>query len=400
MARSPLFTSALLGAMLAIAGCSGGKEEATPDAAAAAAAAATAAAEKAIEDAPLPPLASESALPEEVRAELNEVFKGDLDEMVKRRLVRVGVTYNRTFYYVNKGEQRGAAYEYIKLMEDELNKRRKTGNLKVAFWPIPLPRDQLLPALVDGKVDIVIAQLTVTPERQKLVDFSNPTREMVDEIVVTGPDAPPIATVDDLSGQSVFVRKSSTYYQDLLALNERLKAAGKPPVILDAAPESLEDDDLLEMANAGLLKIIVVDNYLANFWKQVFPNITVHDTVAVRTNGTLAVAFRKNSPQVAKGLNAIIKNYGKGSAFGNTIEKRYLQSTAYVKRRQLGGGPQALPGYRQPVQEIRRAIQRRLPADGSAGLPGIKAGPQGQESGGGHWCHAGNAGDGQGTQGR
>jgi membrane-bound lytic murein transglycosylase MltF len=316
--------------MLAMAGCSGSKQETVPDAAAAATAA-TVAAEKAIEDAPLPPLASETALSEGVRAELNEVFKGDLDEMVKRRLVRVGVTYNRTFYFVNKGEQRGAAYEYIKLMEDELNKRRKTGNLKVAFWPIPLPRDQLLPALTDGKVDIVIAQMTVTPERQKLVDFSNPTREMVDEIVVTGPDAPPIATVDDLSGQSVFVRKSSNYYQSLLALNERLKAAGKPPVILDEAPESLEDDDLLEMANAGLLKIIVVDNYLASFWKQVFPNITVHDTAAVRTNGTLAVAFRKNSPQVAKGLNAIIKNYGKGSAFGNTIEKRYLQNTSYVK---------------------------------------------------------------------
>ena len=83
--------------------------------------------------------------------------------------------------------QRGIAYEYGKLMEDELNKRRKTGNLKVVFWFVPLPRDQLLPALVDGKVDMVIAQLTVTPERQKLVDFTNPTRKNVNEIVVTGP---------------------------------------------------------------------------------------------------------------------------------------------------------------------------------------------------------------------
>ena len=96
-------------------------------------------------------------MPEAVRAELSEPFKGDLDEMVKRRLVRIGVPYNRTLYFVDKGVQRGAAYEYGKLMEDELNKRRKTGNLKVAFWFVPLPRDQLLPALVDGKVDMVIA---------------------------------------------------------------------------------------------------------------------------------------------------------------------------------------------------------------------------------------------------
>src|SRR4051794_27861676 len=61
-------------------------------------------------DEPLPPLAQESALPVSVRAELNETFKGDLDEMVKRRLVRVGVTSNRTLYFVDRGVQRGVAY--------------------------------------------------------------------------------------------------------------------------------------------------------------------------------------------------------------------------------------------------------------------------------------------------
>jgi membrane-bound lytic murein transglycosylase MltF len=322
----------LLGAAIAMAGCSGDKQAKTAATSAAASATApvTAAAANPDYDAPLPPLAHDSQLSDEVRAKLNEVFKGDLDEMVKRRLVRVGVTYNRTFYFVDKGQQRGITYEYIKLMEDELNKRHKTGNLKVAFWPIPLPRNQLLPALVDGKVDMVVAQLTVTPERLKLVDFSNPTRDDVSEVVVGGQGAPPIASVNDLSGQEVLVRKSSSYYQSLLALNQRLQAAGKPPVILDAAPESLEDDDLLEMANAGLVKIIIVDNYLATFWKQVFTNITVHDDVAVRTGGHLAVAIRKNSPQIAKGLNAIVRTFGKGSAFGNTLEKRYLQNTAYI----------------------------------------------------------------------
>ncbi len=203
-----------------VAGCSGKqdgpKSAATPSAAGPAA-----------DDEPLPPLAHESALPEAVRAQLNEPFTGDLDEMVKRRLVRIGVTSNRTLYFVDKGVQRGVAYEYGKLMEDELNKRQKTGNLKVAFWFVPLPRDQLLPALVDGKVDMVLAGLTETPERRKLVDFTNPTRKGVDQIVVTGPGAPAIAAVDDLSGKEVFVRKSSAYYESLLALNERLKHRAK-----------------------------------------------------------------------------------------------------------------------------------------------------------------------------
>jgi len=41
---------------------------------------------------------------------------------------------------------------------------------------------------------IVIAQLTMTPARLKLVDFSNPSRRNINEIVVTGPGAPAVAS--------------------------------------------------------------------------------------------------------------------------------------------------------------------------------------------------------------
>ena len=272
-----------------------------------------------------------SALPEDLRTLLNEPYAGDLDGMIKRRMIRIGVAFNRTNYFVDKGVQRGSSYEYGKLMEEKLNENLKTGNMKIHFWFVPLPRDQLLPALVAGKVDFVQAQLTVTPERQQIVDFTNPTRENVSEVVVTGPGAPPIASVDDLSGKQVFVRKTSSYYQSLLALNQKLQAAGKAPVDIVAAPENLEDDDLLEMVNAGLIRITVVDNFMADFWKQVFTDLAVHDGVTVRTGGTLAVAIRKDSPELKAALNKVIDKYGLGTAFGNTIEKRYLQNTKYVK---------------------------------------------------------------------
>ena len=216
-------------------------------------------------------------------------------------------------------------------MEDELNKRRKSGNLKVAFWFVPLPRDQLLAALLDGKVDMVIAGVTDTPELRKVVDFTDPTRTNVIQVVVTGPGAPAVASAEDLSGKEVFVRKGGTYEESLLALNDRLKAAGKPPVSIQAAPYALEDEDLLEMVNAGLIKITVVNDYLADFWKQVFTDMTVHEDVTLRTGGNLAVAIRKGSPQLEEGLNAIIGKYGLGTAFGNVVEKRYLRNTQYVK---------------------------------------------------------------------
>jgi len=101
--------------------------------------------------------------------------------------------------------------------------------------------------------------------------------------------------------------------------------------VIQAAPSDLEDDDLLEMVNAGLIPAIVVNDYLATFWKKVFTNITVHEDVAVRTGGTLAIAVRKNSPQLSEALNTFMDKYGLGSAFGNQIERKYLVSTRYAK---------------------------------------------------------------------
>ena len=278
-----------------------------------------------------PPLAYESALPDVVRKALHQPFKGDLDQMVKRRLIRVGVTYNRTNYFVDKGVPRGTTYEHLKHFEDRLNQALKTGTLRIHVVCVPKARDTMLKALIDGEIDMAEGQLTITPERQALVDFGVPFRENVNEIVVTGPGADPVSSVDDLAGREVFVRKSSSYYQSLLALNQRLEAGGRKPVVLAEAPENLEDDDLLEMTNAGLIQHIVVDDYLARFWKQVFPKLNLQTHAVLRSGGALAVAFRKNSPVMANAVAKYTERFGLGSAFGNVVQARYLQSTQFVK---------------------------------------------------------------------
>jgi len=246
--------------------------------------------------------------------------------------VRIGVTFNRTFYFVDKGVPRGVAYEYGQLVETRLNKYFKTGKAnKVHVVLMPLPREALLSSLVEGKVDFVAAQVTVRPDLEKRIDFTRPTRMNVRQILVTGPGAPTIASLDDLAGKEVFAREGSTYRESLLALNEKFKARGKPPVVIRDAPTNLEDDDLLEMVNAGLIPAIVVDNYLATFWKKVFPAMTVHDDIVLRTGGTLAVAVRKDSPKLIAALNSFIGKYGLGSSFGNQVERKYLVNTQYVK---------------------------------------------------------------------
>jgi membrane-bound lytic murein transglycosylase MltF len=271
-------------------------------------------------------------------ATMMQPWKGDLDGMIERRVVRVLTVPNKTNYFQNRGTQRGATYDAFRLIEDDLNaklereKKLTRKHLKVRFVFIPVRRDQLLPALVEGKGDIAAANLTVTAERSKLVDHAAPVFTDVREVVLTGPASPVVATLDDLAGKEVFVRKSSSYYESLLALNQRFAAEKKAPVSLKEAPEQLEDEDLIEMLNAGLVAIIVVDKHKADFWKRVFPKITVHDGMAVRTGGEIAWAIRKDSPQLKRLLDdfAAAAVSGAHAKDRERILARYLKNTKYV----------------------------------------------------------------------
>jgi ABC-type amino acid transport substrate-binding protein len=72
-----------------------------------------------------------------------------------------------------------------------------------------------------------MASLSITPERQEILDFSIPVSKPVAEILVTGAEAPEVNAIEDLAGQKIYVRQSSSYRESLEELNSRLVAAGK-----------------------------------------------------------------------------------------------------------------------------------------------------------------------------
>src|SRR5215470_12775619 len=197
-------------------------------------------------------------------------WTGDLDALLERRVVRIAVAYSKTQYYVVKGVQHGVAYESGKAFEGYLNRNHppKNRHIQVHVVFLPVSRGDLLSDLTEGFADIAVAGLTITAERRELVDFCEPTMTGISEIAVTGPRSPKLASMEDLAGQEVFLRKSSSYWQHVEQLNERLKSEGKPAVKLQAVPDDLEDEDLLEMVNAGLLSTTIVDDYAAKLWSK------------------------------------------------------------------------------------------------------------------------------------
>ncbi len=258
-------------------------------------------------------------------------WTGDLDGMIERRIVRIVTVQSPVQYFVDRGRELGITYESAKAFETQLNKKLGTGHVQVHVLVMPVGRDELIPRLLDGRADIAAATLTVTPERLQKVDFSDPAASGVSEILVTGPGAPDVASVDGLSGMEVHVRASSSYAEHLEALNARFTAEGKAPVDVVPADELLEDGDVLEMVAAGLIPATVADKFMVDLWAQVFPQLKAHPSAAVATGGDIAWAFRKGSPKLAATVNEFVKTQKQGTLAGNVLIKKYLKSTKWVK---------------------------------------------------------------------
>jgi membrane-bound lytic murein transglycosylase MltF len=292
---------------------------------------------------------------EEFASGLEKKWTGDFDGITKRRTVRVLVSYNKMMFFLDRGRYRGATHDAFVRFEKFLNKKLKTGTLKVKVIFIPVTRDRLLPALVEGLGDIAAANLTITPERLKMVDFGDPFLTGVSEIIVTGTSGPKLTGLDDLAGKEVHVRKSSSYYESLLRLNESFKNNGKKPIKLVPADELLEDSDLLEMVNAGLIPTVVVDNHKAEFWGDIFDKVILHPDVSVNTGGEIAWAFRKGSPKLKAVVNEFVQGHKKGTLMGNIILKRYLKKNKWARN---ATSPAELKKFNQTIDIFKKYAEQ------------------------------------------
>ena len=149
---------------------------------------------------------------------------------------------------------------------------------------------------------VPVASLSITPERQEIIDFSIPASKAVSEILVTGPSAPPLGSIADLSGQTLHVRHSSSYRESVETLNRSLTDQGMAPVDIRLVDELLEDDDLVQMVNSGMLPWAIIDEYKMQLWDDVFTDLEVRNDIVFRSGARIAFFVRFTSfPMVSRG---------------------------------------------------------------------------------------------------
>ena len=260
-----------------------------------------------------------NAQPVSLEAELKP-WHGDFDGMLERRMVRVLVPYSRTLFFNDKGAQRGLLADALKDFEVFLNKKHKLRNRPIVVVALPTTRERLFAGLLEGRGDIAAGNLTIIPERSKIVDFSRPHAVGVSEIVVTGPASPPLASLDDLAGKEIHVRRASSYYASLQKLQT------KSPIRLTLVPDALEDEDLMDMLAVGLVKLIVVDDWKANLWAGMNKQLTPRADLAVATGGATGWAFRRGSPKLAAEIDHFFRTHPAAAA------KRFKEYPRYLAR--------------------------------------------------------------------
>lgn len=259
-------------------------------------------------------------------------FTGDFDEIEERRIIRFLVPYSKTFFFLDGAKPKGLIYDNIMAFEKALNIQLKSHHIQVHAVVIPTSRKELLPHLRQGLGDVAAGNLTITDTRLKSVDFTTPFHQDINELLVTNKSDRNYNSLFDLAGKTISVRPSSSYYTSLVRTNKILKDFGKREITIRKIHEQLEDEDILELVNANIIHLTVVDQHKAELWAQLLPNIKIHDTFAINKGGKIAWAIRKDSPKLKQVLNTFIEKNKIGTLAGNMLFTRYFKNTDYLTK--------------------------------------------------------------------
>lgn len=266
-------------------------------------------------------MVNESKLPRPV--------KKDLKEIRADGKIKALINYSATSYFIYRGQPMGFEYEL-------LNQYAKSQGVELEVIPIK-NMDSVFIHLNNGVGDLVAANLTVTLDRKKQVDFSQPILFTKQVLVQRKPENwkklskkslkdSLINSPLELGGKIIYVRRESSFYERLHSLSKEIGEKIKVEVV----PGEVSMEQLIEQVAQGAIDYTVADKNIAlvNEWQ--YPNIDAR--VEVSNEQQIAFALRKNSDSLTASINNWLKAYQKTLAFKLLYKKYYDNRSQHGKR--------------------------------------------------------------------
>jgi membrane-bound lytic murein transglycosylase F len=244
-----------------------------------------------------------------------------LEEIKASGYIRVLTRNNDTSFFIYRGHRMGFDYELGKRLAQKLGIR--VDMVITNDWK------DMVPALLRGEGDAIAAEVTVTPERQAEVLFAQPWAQ-VREVIVWKDGTPAVHSAQELSGKDVSVRKNSSYYETLTALNLQLAKAGKPLVQIKLIPDDTETDTILTAVAKGAYSYTVADDMLAQIHSAYFDNLVVGPPISAERD--VAWAVRPKDKKLAAVINDLFHELRKKPDF-NIVKKKYFEAERDFKKR-------------------------------------------------------------------
>ena len=267
----------------------------------------------------------------EQASRLSEPHTDDLPAMIDRRTVRVLTTYSLSSFFVVEGQGHGFEYSLAKEYERFLNRGYTRRDLHTVIEYIPVPEALLVPCLLRGIGDIIAAGRSINHKPDPGTRYTEPYLTDVHHVFVTHKDAPAIKTLEDLSDRQIIIRPIRHHLETILKVNEQLGQKRLPPIRLVRAHTYLTAEDMLELINAGIFELSIVENHIADTWATVMPNVRISNHLLAEQRSSVAWLVRAENPMLRESLNRFLERYRKGTLHGNIYFDRYFNNIRWIK---------------------------------------------------------------------
>lgn len=218
--------------------------------------------------------------------------------------LRVLVNQSRNSSGEVRGEPIGVEYRRLRAFEQHLNRNARDGR-EVRLKLIPLPKEQLLPALLRGEGDLVAPGELLPVRRNQAVSASAPLQRRVPLVVVSRQGNRRYASLAQLAGRSLALPAGSAAREALQTLNAGLKT----PIVADWLDPSLAVEDVLEMVQAGILPMTAVELPIAERWARVWPKLRIDTHLQLGGEQGMHWFVHREAQSLRAGIDRFLREY-------------------------------------------------------------------------------------------
>jgi len=219
--------------------------------------------------------------------------------------IRLLTANNANSYYIYRcaamGYEYELAHEFAKYLGVELE-------VATPGW------NNLIPFLTSSRGDFIGSGMTVTEEREKVIDFSDPYMDVQQKIIhhklVFNPDS-----IEKLAGKKIHVRRNTSYHARLMEIQQN---GVDVEIVLH---DNLPTEELIRMVAEREISFTVADSNIALLNRRYFPDMRIG--LPIQEKESLAWGVDKNSPALLTKINAFFRHAEKTGELAKIYEKYY-----------------------------------------------------------------------------